>query len=376
MEEKKVLTINGKDENAFLAAYLHDYKSVEEVGLNWTALVDLHDYYCNSVQGSLNLIAQQVSQKLMAIKGAYIVRYRVKDPEHIIDKIIRKAKSGKIITKDTFLDEIDDFVGLRILHLFKNNWEEIYQAVSKEYDAKEQPVAYFRKGDDPLFLKRCEELGLKPIERPAGYRSIHYIAVVPILSTTFKCEIQIRTIFEDAWSEIDHLVRYPNNTGNELLNNYLLMFNRLSGCADEMGTFLMAMKTNLAQMQQEHDGLIREVENLRGTNAEQNKKIDELKKKLDKSTYIGWPYMHENPYPSTLDYIASIQNPSGMTFGYSNPYAGMQEQIEDILKATQVASMPEIPNPLTTRFKMPKAGEWPLTMKEFPWGTLPKDKKK
>jgi len=377
MAEEKALTINGKDEHAFLAAYLHDLKSVEEVGLNWAALVNLHDYYCNNTMGTLDLIAQQVSQKLKAMKGAYIVRYRVKDPEHVIDKIIRKAKDGRIITKDNFLDEIDDFVGLRVLHLFKNNWEEIFDAVSKEYAAKEQPVAYHRKGDDPVFLKRCEDLGLQPKERAAGYRSIHYVAVVPVLSTLFKCEIQIRTVFEDAWSEIDHLVRYPNNTGNELLNSYLMMFNRLAGCADEMGTFLMAMKGNLAQMQQERENLLNEVENLRGTNAEQNRKIDDLKKKLDKSTYISWPYMQENPYQSTLDYIESIQNPSGSTFHFENPYASMQESLEELLKATNTAAaLQPLQNPLMKKFKMPKAGEWPLTMKDFPWGTSPKDKKK
>lgn len=373
MAEKKILTINGKDEQAFLAAYLHDIKSVEEVGLNWCALVDLYDHYCSNVQGMLNMIAQQVVQKLMAIKGAYIVRYRVKDPEHVIDKVIRKAIDGRIITKDNFLDEIDDFVGLRILHLFKNNWEEIFKEVSKEYIAKETPKAYHRKGDDPDFLKRCEELKLERKEHPAAYRSIHYVAIVPVLSTTFKCEIQIRTVFEDAWSEIDHLVRYPNNTGNELLNSYLMMFNRLAGCADEMGTFLMAMKSNLAQMQDERAVLLNEIESLRGKNAKQNKKIDELKTKLDKSIMIGWPYMSESPMQSTLDYIESIQNPSGSTFHFENPYASMQERIEEQLKATEAAK--SLQNPLIMKFKMPKVDEWPLTMKGYPLGTTPKDKK-
>lgn len=373
MADEKVLMINGKGEQAFLAAYLHDMKSVEEVGLNWEALVELHDFYCNNTMGTLDLIAQQVSQKLKAIKGAYIVRYRVKDPEHVIDKIIRKARNGRIITKDNFLDEIDDFVGLRVLHLFKNNWEEIFEAVSKEYKAKEQPVAYHRKGDDPGFLKRCEELGLQPKERAAGYRSIHYVAVVPVLSTTFKCEIQIRTVFEDAWSEIDHLVRYPNNTGNELLNSYLMMFNRLAGCADEMGTFLMAMKSNLAQMQEERAALLNEIESLKGTNAKQNKKIDELKKKFDKSIMIGWPYTVENPMQSTLDYIESIHNPSGATLHFENPYASMQESIEELLKATETAK--GLQNPLYQKFKMPKVGEWPLSLKGHPWGTTSKNKK-
>lgn len=375
MEDKKNLTINGKDEQSFLASYLHDNKSVEEVGLNWAALVELHDFYCNSTIGTLDLIAQQVSQKLKSIKGAYIVKYSLKDPEHVIDKIIRKAKDGRIITKDNFLDEIDDFVGLRVLHLFKNNWEEIYTAISKEYAAKEQPVAYHRKGDDPVFLKRCEDLGLAPKERAAGYRSIHYVAIVPVLSTTFKCEIQIRTVFEDAWSEIDHLVRYPNNTGNELLNSYLMMFNRLAGCADEMGTFLMAMKSNLAQMQQEKEKLLNKIESLRGTNVEQNREIDELKKKLDKSTYIGWPYVPDNPMLSTLDYIESIQNPSGSTFNFSNPYADTQDSLEKLLQQYQLDSFQQLDKDGKMSFNMPKVGIWPANMMKSPWRRPPKDKK-
>ena len=372
MEGARELMINGKTEKAFLTAYQHDYNSVEEVGLDWASLVDLHNHYINNVQGTLNLIAQQVAQKLMAIKGAYIVKYRVKDPEHIIDKIIRKAKGGRIITKDNFLDEIDDFVGLRILHLFKDNWEEIYQEVAKEYAAKETPVVYHRIGDDLNFLKRCEYLKLERKEHPAAYRSIHYVALVPVLSTTFKCEIQIRTVFEDAWSEIDHLVRYPNNTGNELLNSYLMVFNRLAGCADEMGTFLMAMKSRLANMQQERDKLLNEIESLRGTNAQQNQKIDELKKKLDKSAYIGWPYMSDNPMQSTLDYIDSIQHPSGSTYNFANPYAEMQEDLEQILQKYQLDSFRQLGEDGRMTFKMPKAGIWSTSLKPLTW---PKGKK-
>ena len=83
--------------------------------------------------------------------------------------------------------------------------------------------------------------------------------------------------------------------------------------------------------------------------------------------------MQENPYQSTLDYIESIQNPSGSLFHYGNSYASIHESIEELLKATDAAGHSH--NPLYSQFKMPKAGELPLTMKDFPWGTSPKDKK-
>ena len=135
----------------------------------------------------------------------------------------------------------------------------------------------------------------------------------------------------------------------------------------------MAMKSNLAQMQEERAALLDEIESLRGTNAKQNKKIDELKTKLDKSIMIGWPYTVENPMQSTLDYIESIQNPSGTSLHFENPYASMQESIEELLKATETAK--SLQNTLSHKFKMPKVGEWPLSMKGYPWGATPKDKK-
>lgn len=368
-EEKPSLTINGKNEQEFLAAYHHAYKSVEEIGLQWKSLVELYDHYCKYVKDDLELKAPQLHEEMLKIKGAYIVKYRVKDPEHLVDKAIRKRADkddGRIITKENYLDEIDDFIGLRILHLFKNEWEPVCKSILEKFKLKEKPKAYYREGDSKEYIERCKELEFELKTKTAGYRSIHFIANVPFFGREFKCEIQVRTIFEDAWSEIDHLVRYPNNTDNELLNNYLLMFNSLAAQADDMGTFLIAMKTSLAAMQKERDEMLSEIESLRGTNAEKNKKIDELKKKLDKSTLIGWPYMPENPMQSTLDYVASIQNPSGSTF--SNPYMSIQESIEDSMKQLDLETLRKTFEGPLGEFKMPKVGEPMSNLYDmYPW---------
>nr|WP_279230463.1 hypothetical protein [Clostridium thermarum] len=68
---------------------------------------------------------------------------------------------------------------------------------------------------------------------------------------TIFAEIQVRTIFEEAWSELDHDVRYPYDIDNELLRSYLIMFNRLAGTADEMGSFIKHLADNLRE--QEHN---------------------------------------------------------------------------------------------------------------------------
>lgn len=328
-----ILTINGKDERSFLAEYNHDYTSVSKVGLAWEDLVSIHDYYQSVVKDKLEAVARLFFFELKSIGGAHTVKYRIKDPEHLIDKIIRKkqAENSRSITKETFLDEFNDLIGFRILHLFKTDWESIYKTLKSKYECAETPVAYHRPGDDEGFLNRCKEFGLDVVQKEAGYRSIHYIAKIPYFEAFFKCEIQIRTIFEEGWSEIDHLVRYPSNTNNELLNGYLLMFNRLAGCADDMGVFLMTMKNSLAQQQLERsklEGVVAqlqgEVAKLKGKNEKQNKKIDDLLERLNKSVETVWPDSLQNVLrsaPSYIDYISQVQNPSGSPF-YS-PITGL-----------------------------------------------------
>ena len=59
-------------------------------------------------------------------------------------------------------------------------------------------------------------------------------------------EIQVRTVFEEAWSEIDHLMRYPYDVDNPIITEYLGIFNRIVGSADEMGTFIKKMKSQFS----------------------------------------------------------------------------------------------------------------------------------
>jgi hypothetical protein len=51
-------------------------------------------------------------------------------------------------------------------------------------------------------------------------------------------ELQVRTVFEEAWSEIDHRVNYPEGAPFREVGRFLQVFNRLAGSADEMGSFI------------------------------------------------------------------------------------------------------------------------------------------
>ena len=108
----------------------------------------------------------------------------------------------------------------------------------------EIPVIYLRTGDDSesdLYSNKGCRIKL----HDAGYRSAHYVIKTRPIKDEIFSEIQVRTIFEEGWSEIDHRIRYPDISDNHLINHFLMIFNRLAGSADEMGAFIFELKEAL-----------------------------------------------------------------------------------------------------------------------------------
>lgn len=93
--------------------------------------------------------------------------------------------------------------------MFKEQWSEIHDYVTSTWDLKENPVVNFRKAIMQSTCSHMYHRKLKQMNINLGtYRSIHYIIETKPAKKTYFAEIQVRTIFEEGWSEIDHTVRY------------------------------------------------------------------------------------------------------------------------------------------------------------------------
>ena len=121
-------------------------------------------------------------------------------------------------------------------------------------------------------------------EHSDGYRSIHYITKTNFTKATVRCELQVRTIFEEGWSEIDHKVRYPDFTDDPLIRDFLHVFNRLSGAADEMGTFVNRLATDLAALTAEQARAQARAQDIERQLTEKIKKIESLSSKNSSMT--------------------------------------------------------------------------------------------
>jgi ppGpp synthetase/RelA/SpoT-type nucleotidyltranferase len=194
------------------------------------------------------------------------IRSRVKQPDHLIGKIIRgvyrnPAKYHRI-TVENYKKIITDLIGVRIIILDKRDWRGVhsglmtmyrnlperyarrpkdilvnYDKYADELDQAstlpecsyhaERPVAYIASEDD---RKLYQDEFIKLDNSKAHYRSVHYI----IRYKNVYFEMQMRSLFEEGWLEFDHRMKYPNDQFNKKKQEYISILSNLANAADQL----------------------------------------------------------------------------------------------------------------------------------------------
>lgn len=153
-------------------------------------------------------------------KLAHSFRYRLKDPEHLRDKLQRKMRNSLLangepfdITTDNLFLKVNDLAGYRILHLYTRQFADIDQALAKAFEEPqfkilEGPEARIWDEDSRQYF---ESINVKTVVHPRMYSSVHYVITSNSL-TPLTCEIQVRTLAQEVWGEVDHKINYPHQT--------------------------------------------------------------------------------------------------------------------------------------------------------------------
>lgn len=242
------------DNELTLESFLKDNRiSAEDwtaADIGWEVLQEIAQDFEKNKNNMVNC-AQMIAGAVQQYPGVHSVRWRIKSTSHVLEKIVRKRarKSDKYIgiTAQNYNVILTDLIGIRALHLFKTDVATIDRAIRENLTltSEELPIVY-KRADDRFYQRDGEKLieevfpahFFKHEDHPAGYRSVHYIVLSKPYNRELYAEIQVRTIFEEGWSEIDHSVRYPNHADHQMVNIFLAIFNRLAGQADEMGSFV------------------------------------------------------------------------------------------------------------------------------------------
>jgi putative GTP pyrophosphokinase len=138
------------------------------------------------------------------------IKSRLKDKEHLRAKLLRKLKDGKTINAENLFAQVTDLAGVRILHLHFSQIKQIHEfiverASKSEWVLAEAPVAYSWDPDAKSFF---QSIDVNVSEKESQYTSVHYL-IKPNATSETVCEIQVRTLLEELWGEIDHRFNYP-----------------------------------------------------------------------------------------------------------------------------------------------------------------------
>lgn len=228
------------EKDVFFNKYPYIEEQMKKYKIDFHNLQDIYsDYieYRSSYENQADFIANILRSQDMV----HSVKSRIKEPDRLIEKIIRKTEDRKNkygddfqFNVDNYKNEINDLIGIRVIHIFKEQWREIHEFIINTWKVTEI-TANIREGDN---TKDFEELNIEVRSRASGYRSVHYLVEFYPTNQKVIAEIQVRTIFEEGYGEIDHRLRYSHNEIPEILKSNLLLFNRIVGSADEMASLI------------------------------------------------------------------------------------------------------------------------------------------
>lgn len=163
------------------------------------------------------------------------VRSRLKDREHLLSKLHRKFEKEPKLTDNEVFDSVTDLAGVRVLHIHQAQFAEIHREIQGKIEAAdwflfEDPKAYTW---DPDARQYFSEFGLKVEVKESAYTSVHYV-VKPKQQSGLFCEIQVRTLFEEIWGEVDHRLNYPTPSPSISCKEQIRVLSKLVGAGSRL----------------------------------------------------------------------------------------------------------------------------------------------
>jgi putative GTP pyrophosphokinase len=163
-------------------------------------------------------------------------KFRLKDEDHLREKIIRKkVEENRDITPENLFKEVTDLAGVRVLHLHKEQFVAIHTSIQGQIDGGhwfpfEKAKAYTWDPDSREFY---QGLGLDTFVKDSHYTSVHYV-MKPNDTLPITCEIQVRTLFEEVWGEMDHAINYPAPSASLACKEELRVLAKLVGAGTRL----------------------------------------------------------------------------------------------------------------------------------------------
>lgn len=163
-----------------------------------------------------NLVQLLLSQDQSFTKPKVISR--VKDRDECVKKFQRKYQEDleKSQTEYTISEHISDVIGLRVICLYESDVEEIVRVLKEHFYVIDLTDKTAQHNENETFGYKGIHLDLKINGQRKNLPEYQNIL-------QFSFEIQIRTIVQDAWSEIDHKLKYKKSLPKDVARRIFVL---------------------------------------------------------------------------------------------------------------------------------------------------------
>lgn len=160
----------------------------------------IYESYCPYLEQIMLKIKERLVSKIK-LSSQPTYKSRIKNFESYYKKVLRQHPQEAATSSNLVC--LTDMMGIRIICTFLEDIQEVREQISSLFDVKEIEI----KGANQSF-------------REFGYESIHVLVGIPedcfpcnlpsqiVFPKELVCEIQIRTILQDAWAEVEHELIY------------------------------------------------------------------------------------------------------------------------------------------------------------------------
>lgn len=188
-----------------------DFRKTMETNARFQELMMMYRCAIREIQTKLEILNDEFKTKSQR-NPIDSIRTRIKSPASIFDKLQRK---GFEISIQSIVTNLNDVAGVRVVCPFISD---IYA------------VANMLVSQDDVEVMEVKDYIKNP--KPNGYRSLHYVVIIPIFLSSgkeyMKVEVQIRTIAMNFWASLEHQMHYKQFDSDEMPE----IVNELTMCAE------------------------------------------------------------------------------------------------------------------------------------------------
>lgn len=197
-------------------------------------------------------LLKDYSEKLQTMLESKIhsVIFRVKKPDSLRKKILKKfdyKDRYKTICKNNYMQIVTDLGGMRILLLRQTNWKYIDRVIQDLAGCEIiEKIAYL-----PSDMYEADKEGFRsagfetPTDEKKQYSSIHYTLKISYKSFDYYIEVQVRSLAEEQFAEIEHEIRYKSSSNYDAMTSSTLR--NLSRAAGVMNYLSFQAYNNLKE---------------------------------------------------------------------------------------------------------------------------------